>query len=118
MNDAVVTLKLRLRADLKTSMQVRSAPAVSVLRSLMAAIDNAQAVPMDLSGPASAMRDFGDGAGEVARLALSVEDLRGLIEREAAARDEAAVEMRRLGRGEDGERLETEAAIARRYLAL
>jgi uncharacterized protein len=116
MSDAAELLKLRLRADLKTAMQARDALEISVLRSLMAAIDNAQAQPIDLSGPASQMRAFGDGAGEVARLTLPVEQIAHLLETEAKARDAASAEMRSLGRSEEGDRLATEATIVRRYL--
>lgn len=115
MSDAAQTLKLRLRADLKAAMQARDAVEISVLPGLMAAIDNAQAQPFDLSGPASAMRAFGDGTGEVERRILSAEDLARLIETEAEARDEASAEMRALGRVDDADRLRTEAAIVRRY---
>jgi uncharacterized protein YqeY len=115
MSDAADALKLRLRADLKAAMQVRNAIETSVLRNLMAAIDNAQAQPVDLSGPASQMRAFGDGAGEVARLTLSVEQLAQLIQTEARARDAASAEMRALGRTEEADRLATEAVIVRRY---
>lgn len=109
-------LKQRLRADLKAAMRTRDTTATTVLRAVIAAIDNAQAVPVDLSGPASAMRSFGDSAGEVARIMLGEDDLRILLAREAAEREEASVEMLRLGRPTDAERLADEAAIVRRYL--
>jgi uncharacterized protein YqeY len=115
MSDAAQALKLRLRADLKAAMQARNAVETSLLRNLMAAIDNAQAQPVDLTGPASQMRAFGDGTGEVARLALSAERLARLLETEASARDDASAEMRALGRTEEADRLATEAAIVRRY---
>lgn len=116
MSDAAESLKLRLRADLKAAMQARNAVETSVLRNLMAAIDNAQAQPVDLTGPFSQMRAFGDSAGEVARLSLSPEQLGHLLETEARARDDASAEMRSLGRTEEADRLACEAAIVRRYV--
>lgn len=112
--DAAAAMQARLRADLKAAMRARDALETSVIRSLLAAIDNAQAVAV-AQGPASIQRAFGDGAGEVARLVLSAGAVRALMAREAEARATAAADMGRLGRAAEANRMLAEAAIARRY---
>ncbi|MBB5987761.1 GatB/YqeY domain-containing protein [Sphingobium lignivorans] len=116
--DAAAAMQARLRADLKQAMQSRATLDTRVIRALIAAIDNAQAITIDLDGAASAMRAFGDSSGEVPRRPLSAEDLRALLMREAGEREAAALDLKDLGRPEDANRLLAEAAIVRRYAAL
>ena len=115
--DAAKAMRARLRADLQAAMRRRDSLAASTLRGLIAALDNAQAVALDLSGPASPPRPFGDGTGEVPRRALSAADVTRALDAERAARLSAAAEMARLGRIADAERLNAEAALIVRYRA-
>jgi len=115
--DAASAMRARLRADLQIAMQARDAAETSVLRALIAAIDNAQAVAVDLSGPASSTRAFGDGSGETARRALDTPALQALLRQEADARRAAAEVMAGHKRDEDAARLRAEAAIVMRYVA-
>jgi uncharacterized protein YqeY len=114
-SDSLDRLKARLRGDLKTAMQAKRAVEMKALRGLLGAIDNAQAVPV--AETRYVARKFGDESVEVARIALSDEDLRALLVREAAAHREAAAEMARFGRADRAGALEAEAAIVERYLA-
>ncbi len=112
---SVDALKARLRADLKGAMQARRVGETQALRTLLAAIDNAQAVPVEDRGPAHAARAFGDGTGEVPRLDLSDDDVQALLAREAESRRAAAAEMARLGQADRAAALAAEAEIVLRY---
>ena len=113
--DPVDTITARLRGDLKAAMQAKRAGEMKVLRTLLGAIDNAQAVPVaETRGYVS--RAFGDASVEVPRLALSAEDIKAIFAREAASCRAAAAEMARFGQADRAATLEAEAAIVDRYL--
>ena len=114
--DFASTLQLRLRADLKTAMQERRSAEVSVLRSLIAAIDDAQAVPVGDRQRTHVVRQFGDGSAEVPRLALSRGDLAALLAKEIAERRAAAAEFQRHGKDEQAGRLTDEIAVIERFV--
>lgn len=104
-------LKDRLRADLKAAMQARSRDDVALLRKLIAALDNAEAVPTEGYRPRAA-----DGAGgDVARRELGHAEVGRLLATEIAEREAAAEELEQRGRGEDAARLRREAVAIARY---
>lgn len=105
-------LKDRLRADLKRALKESRKPEMSVLRSLLAAIDNAEA-PEQTDAE---LRYDPAAASEVERLDLSARQLASLLLQEHAAREDAAADMDRLKQAERAERLRFEAAIVQRYL--
>ena len=111
---SATALKERLRADLKAAMQARAAAQVRVLRALIAALDNAEAVPgvayTALPGT------FGDGANEVSRLELDDAAVEALLAREVEERLAAAADYERRDRAEDAARLRDEAALVSGYL--
>ena len=111
---SAAALKERLRADLKAAMQARAAAQVRVLRALIAALDNAEAVPgvayTALPGT------FGDGANEVSRLELDEAAVEALLAREVEERLSAAAAYERRDRAGDGARLRDEAALVSGYL--
>jgi uncharacterized protein YqeY len=115
MSRAAQALAARLRADLKAAMRARDALETGVLRELLAALDNAQAVPVDLSGRASAMQPFAAGTAEAPRRTLSAADVARLVAAEAAGRAEAAAQFGALGHAAEAARLAREAPIVRRY---
>lgn len=117
MNDPAEALRGRLRADLKQAMRARLAEEAAVLRLLIAAVDNAQAVEAPDLGRGYVVLEFGDKAGEVPRRVLSDADVAGLIGREYELRLKAAGEFEALRRSEDAERLRREAAVVARYLS-
>jgi uncharacterized protein YqeY len=108
-------LKVRLRADLKDAMKERRSDDARLLRTLIAAIDNAEAVPVDLSGAAHASRTLGDPSGEVARLELDDVALGTILAAEQEARRAAAEDYDRHGRTDEAARLRAEAAQIERY---
>jgi uncharacterized protein YqeY len=114
--DPATAMRARIRADLKRAMQDRRPADVSLLRTLLAAIDNAQA-PAAVPDSPYRPHQFGTGAAEVPRRQLSVEALRALLEREAAQRRDAAVALEARDRAADAEALRREADAVMRYLA-
>jgi uncharacterized protein YqeY len=115
-NDLALPFTDRLRADLKIAMQARAREEAAVLRALIGAVDNAQAVPLDPARKPGESAAFGDRANEVARRALGADDLRGILAAQIAERETAAQELERLGRADRAEMLRAEAAIVARYL--
>ncbi|HYD24387.1 MAG TPA: GatB/YqeY domain-containing protein [Croceibacterium sp.] len=110
---SAAALKARLRADLKAAMQAKASGDVRVLRVLIAALDNAEAVAgaPDRHVP----RAFGDPAGEVARLDLDPDAISRLLAAEIDARRAAAADYERHGRHAEAASLREEIARVERY---
>jgi len=112
---SATALKERLRADLKAAMQAKAAGEVRLLRTLIAALDNAEAVAVEQKGYVS--RKFGDPSGEVPRLQLDDGAINQLLRREIEARTEAASDYERHGEAAEAQRLRDEASLIARYQA-
>jgi len=110
---SAAALKDRLRADLKSAMQAKASADVRVLRTLIAALDNAEAVPsqQDRYVP----RAFGEAGAEVARLDLDAAAVDDLLVTEIESRLAAAADYERHQRLDDGARLRDEADLIARY---
>jgi uncharacterized protein YqeY len=111
---SVTVLKSRIRADLKAAMRARQDEETGLLRMLLAAIDDAEAVPVP-EGRGYTSRAFGDETGEVPRRVLTAEVLHAILLREQEARHEAAEEMDRVGRPDRAKALRFHAKIVARY---
>ncbi|MBB5808776.1 uncharacterized protein YqeY [Saccharothrix ecbatanensis] len=117
-------MRANLRGDLKAALKGRDVVAVTALRSALAAIDNAEAVPTDHpSAAAQGSEHFagaasGLGAAEAERRHLTEADLRSIVENEIGERSVAAAEYDRLGRTDLADRLRAEAEVLSRYLPL
>ena len=107
--DAAEALRERLQFDLRSAMKARRTGDVAVLRQLIAAIDNAGAVPLP-ARPQAVPR-------EVERRHLGSEDVQALLRRESEMRRQAAEELERLGRRGEAQTARSEMAIVGRYLA-
>ena len=107
-------LKERLRADLKAAMQERRSADVAVIRTVIAAIDNAEAQPIEGFEERIRLRE---AVGEVGRRELDAAALDELLDAEARSRLAAAEDYERHGRGDDAARLRQEADLIARYLA-
>jgi uncharacterized protein YqeY len=107
-------LKERLRADLKTAMRERNAGEVGLIRTLIAAVDNAEAQPIE--GFQERLRKL-EPIGEIARRELDAQTLDAVLASEAQSRLSAADDYERNGRAEDAGRLRNEAALIARYRA-
>ena len=112
---SAVALKQRLRVDLRAAMQVRAADEVRLLRTLIAALDNAEAV----SGVSDRYvpRAFGDPDCEVARRVLDDAAIDALLESEIEARRAASADYERHGEADEARRLRAEAERIARYRA-
>lgn len=118
-----VRLRARMRADLTTAMKARDKDAVAALRTALAAIDNAEAVPVPApAGPAASSEyvagtSVGLGSAEAARRELTLDDLhtvlRAQIDEGLAEADTYAAH----GRPDDADRLRRQAELLRPYLA-
>ncbi|HWC33432.1 MAG TPA: GNAT family N-acetyltransferase [Mycobacteriales bacterium] len=106
--------RVQLRERLAAAMKQRDSVAVRVLRTTIAAIDNAEAPavdPAELGGMAIERSPRGAGAGEVPRTQLTATEMRALVRREIDDRLQTAAEYELAGRAEHAERLRAEAAV-------
>jgi uncharacterized protein YqeY len=113
-------LKDRLRADLKAAMQAKASDEVRLLRTLIAALDNAEAVPVEArpaGAPPALSRRFGDPSGELARRDIGDGALAELLTVEAQSRLAAAEDYDRHGESGEAARLRREAELINRYRA-
>jgi len=97
-------------------MRARASAEMRVLRALLAAIDNAQAVPVGNRHDKYVPHTFGDAAVEVPRLELGRDALEALLRNEQSERIASAEQMGALGRADRAAALQEEAGIVGRYL--
>lgn len=118
MDDAAEAMKVRLRADLKAAMTARESLRTSVLRSLVATLDNAQAVPVAQGHERYRELAFGDRGVEVPRRVLSESDVRALLTAERDSRRATAAQMAAHGQAERSAQLSAEAEVVAAYISL
>ena len=102
----------RLRAGISAAMKQRDRSTVAVLRSALAALDNAEAVPAQEHGHESLAIEatpVGVGVREVARRDLSDDDLVRLLHAEIGERRDAARMYEQVGQHERARELDQEA---------
>jgi uncharacterized protein YqeY len=114
-------LRERLHRDLIVAMKARDAATVAALRVAIAAIDNAEAadIPEGSSDTTSAHiagARAGVGSTEVARRALSIDEVRRILRAQIDERTTQAAEFERGGRTAAAEGLRGEEAALERYL--
>ncbi|MFI8889910.1 hypothetical protein [Streptomyces paradoxus] len=100
-------------------MRARDKAAVSALRATLAALDNAEAVPLDETAPRAAALEaspVGAGATEAARRELSERETLDVVRAEAAERLEAAAQLTAPAHADRAERLRAEAAVLLHFL--
>jgi uncharacterized protein YqeY len=103
-------LRERLRRTLRDALRARDAVAAGALRSAIAAIDNAEAVPAG----ARSTRPLGAaglGATEVRRRELDAEEISRIVRSEAADRMAAAAQYERLGQIDAAARMRSSAEL-------
>lgn len=104
-----------LRAGIRAAMVAKDKAVLAVLRETLAAIENAEAPPAtsalaaDASEGPFAASVAGLGAGDIARLELSPEQVAALMAREIKERRDAAAEYLKLGQKEQAELLSAQA---------
>jgi uncharacterized protein YqeY len=114
---SATALKQRLRADLKSAMQARATDEVRLLRTLIAAVDNAEAVSGEAVPDKYVARTFGDPSGEVPRRELDGEAVDRVLATEIETRLAAAAGYAQHGRENEAARLRDEARLVARYRA-
>jgi uncharacterized protein len=106
------SLRQRLRAALPAAMKSRDRVATAALRATLAAIDNAEAVAPaggEPRGQAIEQVAIGVGATEVARRALTDDEVEQIVRAEVAEREAAADDYDRAGHTDRAEQLRGEA---------
>ena len=99
-------------------MKARNRVAVGVLRSALAAIDNAEAVvPAETKGLAIEQSPIGVGAAEAERRVLSPDDVARIVRDEMTSRESAAADYDRAGHPERATQLRDEARFLADFLA-
>jgi uncharacterized protein YqeY len=114
--DPVSGLKTRLRSDLAVAMRGRHVDEVRALRTILAAIDDAEAVAVGALHDKYALKQFGDRSAEVPRKQLTKADLEALLGIEIAAREAAANECVDHNATAHAESLRFGISIVQRYL--
>jgi uncharacterized protein YqeY len=115
-------MRADLRRDLSAALKSRDRAAIGALRSALAALENAEAVPADSSGSTGASSEHvagtvEHGAAEAPRRHLTEAEVRAVVEAEVHDRRSAALEYEQLGRGDHAVRLRAEADVLARYLS-
>jgi uncharacterized protein YqeY len=101
-------LRVRLRADLEKARKAKDPETVTLIRTLIAAIDNAEAIDMQASAAVNS-------PGEVSRRILSDEEIMNIVLREGTELRAAAEDYERLGRSDEANRLRSLSLVADRY---
>ena len=107
----------RLQQALRAAMKARDTVAVSALRSVLAAIANAEAVPPAAASPAVTGDQYvagstaGLAATEAGRRELTGEEVAEIVRAEAAERRAAARQYHAAGQAEQAGRLLREAQV-------
>ncbi|WP_420121076.1 hypothetical protein [Nakamurella sp.] len=116
-------IRARLRSGLTAAMKARDKEAVAALRTALAAIDDAEAVPVPApaAGPAAtgeyvAGTGVGLGSTEAARRELTLDDLHAVVRGQIDERVAEAATYDGLGRADAADRLRREAALLETYL--
>ncbi|MFR0355133.1 hypothetical protein [Streptomyces sediminimaris] len=100
-------------------MRARDKAAVSALRATLAALDNAEAVPLEEAatrGPALEKSPVGAGATEAARRELSERGVADIVRAEATERLEVAARLTAPAHADRVARLRAEATVLLRLL--
>lgn len=114
-----MSLRVHMRQALREAMRARDKAAVSALRSALATLDNAEAVPVDesaLRGLALEQAPVGAGATEAARRELGEDEVVAVVRAEADERLEAAAQLTAPEHAARAARLRAEAAVLLAHL--
>lgn len=108
-----------MRQALPEAIRARDKAAVSALRATLAALDNAEAVPVgeaDLRGLALEQSPVGAGATEAVRRELSEGGVAEIVRAEAVERLDVAEQLTAPAHADRATRLRAEAAVLLRLL--
>lgn len=106
-----MSIRERLKDDLPNAIKLRDSAAVTAIRTMLAAIDNAEAVdPRGLSTPVYGRTN------DVPRKLLTAQDIQDIVQHEAVARQSAIVKYQQLGSHDAASQLRAELDVINRYL--
>ncbi|MFN8489577.1 MAG: GatB/YqeY domain-containing protein [Caldilineaceae bacterium] len=109
-------IREQMKADLTQAMKARDSLAVTTLRSVLGAIDNAEAIPVtEAKFPVEPV--IGK-SHEAPRKILTADDIRQILQHEVEERRAASAEYARLGQQAEAERLQKAAALIAAYLSI
>ena len=108
----MTSLPDRAQADLLVARKARDDHAVSALRTLLAAISNAEAPPAPLT---SSLDPKIMGTAEVDRLVLTDDDHRRILDEQIVICDDAAVEYESIGQIAAAATVRAEREVLERY---
>lgn len=104
-------VRTRLKDGLKTAMKMRQSAIVSILRTVLAAIDNAEAVEL----PPNFVPVMGQ-SNDVPRKVLTETQMRDIVRNEIRALQSASAEYEQLGKTEEAATLRNQVAALSEYL--
>jgi uncharacterized protein YqeY len=110
-------LRAQMRAALTRAIKSRDAAATRALRSVLAAVDNAEAADPSVAPQQQPGRIAGGvaglGAGEVSRRSITEEDVQDILAAAIAEREAAAAQYAELHREDAAQRLREEVVVLR-----
>lgn len=106
-----MSIRQRMRTELKRAMQARDKHQITMLRSLLSAVDNAEAVDAP-TGPVPITGHTPD----VPRRQLSEEQIIAILQREADEHRAALAKYEQLGQAEEAARLRAELDVVESLL--
>lgn len=112
-NNQTIPLSIReqMKLDLTAAMKAREMVAVSTLRTVLGAIDNAEAVPI------TTPLEYSNGkTNDVPRKQLTQTDIEQILRQELNTRQAAALKYQDLGKEGEAARLQQEADVIAHYL--
>jgi uncharacterized protein len=111
-------LRTSLQAAVPAAMKARDKEAVSALRSALARIANAEAVPIDTMPAAGAIGEgpVGHGAADAPRRQLDESEIRALVMAEVTEHEQAADLLAASGQVAVADGLRAQAAVLRSHL--
>ena len=105
------SIREQMKLDLIVAMKAREMIAVSTLRTVLGAIDNAEAVPV------TTPLEYSNGkTNDVPRKQLTSTDIEEILRQELDARQTAALKYQNLGKEGEAARLHQEADVIAHYL--
>ena len=107
-------IRQQMKADLLQAMKAREHARVDTLRTVLAAIDNAEAVPVSQS--TMLVEPVFGKKNEVPRKILSTEDIQRILQNEVDERHAASIKYAGLGQNVEAERLQKAAELITSYI--
>lgn len=114
--DAGSAMKQRMRQDLREAMKGGRSQEASLIRALIASLDNAEAPPRRDGPMTDEQHRFQEGSAEIERSVLDPQEVNAVLIAEIEEREQAAAELQRLGAADRAEVLHAEVRLARRYV--